>query len=86
VGALTNLGQVSGYYDANGHYSRFLPVFGAFGLNGAGELTSRPPFLRYDGLQDVNSRCPGAAVQPPPDGSAPVAVPGCSTSTTPPGP
>jgi phospholipid/cholesterol/gamma-HCH transport system substrate-binding protein len=86
VGALTNFGQASGYYDANGHYSRFQPQFGAFGLNGANELTSKPPFLRYDGLQNVRSRCPGGAVQPPPDGSAPVAVPGCSTSTTPPGP
>jgi phospholipid/cholesterol/gamma-HCH transport system substrate-binding protein len=86
VGALTNLGQVSGYYDANGHYSRTMPVFGAFGLDAANVLTSKPAFARYDGLQNVHNRCPGGSIQPTPDGSAPVQVPGCQKSSTPPGP
>jgi hypothetical protein len=49
-------------------------------------LTSKPAFARYDGLQVVRNRCPGGAMQPTPDGSAPVQVPGCSKSSTPPGP
>jgi phospholipid/cholesterol/gamma-HCH transport system substrate-binding protein len=86
VAALTNLGQASGYYDANGHYARTQPVFGAFALDGANQLQSQSPALRYSGLQVVRSRCPGSAVQPTPDGSAPVKVPGCNPNNTPPGP
>jgi phospholipid/cholesterol/gamma-HCH transport system substrate-binding protein len=86
VGALTNLGQASGYYDANGHYARTQPDFFAFGLGPLNELTAKPPSLRYDGLEVVHNRCPGSAVQPTPDGSAPWLVPGCQLSSTPPGP
>ena len=86
VAALTNLGQAAGYYDANGHYTRTQPVFGAFALNGANQLQSQSPALRYSGLHVVRSRCPGGAVQPTPDGSAPVRVPGCNPANTPPGP
>jgi phospholipid/cholesterol/gamma-HCH transport system substrate-binding protein len=86
VAALTNLGQAGGYYDANGHYVRTQPVFNAFGLSGSNELTSRSPALRNEGLQVVHGRCPGGAVQPSPDGSAPWKVPGCNPATTPPGP
>ncbi len=87
VAALTNLGQTSAYYDANGHYSRTQPMFSAFGLSGANELTPLPPNqTRYQGLQNVHGRCPGGAVQPPPDHSAPVSVPGCNPAATPPGP
>ncbi len=86
VGALTNLGQIGGYYDANGHYSRTQPFFGAFGLNTANQLTNRFPSQRFQGLQNVHQRCPGGAVQPSPDGSSPVGVPGCNKANTPPGP
>lgn len=86
VGALTNLGQTNGYYDANGHYARTQPVFDAFAVNGFNQLTTKPPSARYDGLQIVHGRCPGSALQPTPDGSAPWAVPGCTPSATPPGP
>jgi phospholipid/cholesterol/gamma-HCH transport system substrate-binding protein len=86
VAALTNLGQIGGYYDANGHYARTQPDFFAFGLNGVNELTSQPPALRYQGLQVVRNRCPGSAMQPTPDGSAPWLVPGCQLTSTPPGP
>lgn len=86
VAALTNIGQIDATFDANGHYARTQPFFGAFGLNSANQLTDKPPSLRYEGLTVAKTRCPGAAVQPAPDGSSPVAVPGCSKSTTPPGP
>jgi phospholipid/cholesterol/gamma-HCH transport system substrate-binding protein len=86
VGALTNLGQTSGYYDANGHYARTQPVFTPFAVNGFNQLTPKPNSQRYSGLQVVHGRCPGSALQPTPDGSAPWAVPGCNPSVTPPGP
>ena len=86
IAALTNVGQASAYYDANGHYVRVQPTFFAFGTDSLGQLTARPPAERYDGLQVARARCPGSAVQPPPDGSAPHAVPGCQPSQTPPGP
>jgi phospholipid/cholesterol/gamma-HCH transport system substrate-binding protein len=86
VAALADVGQTSAYYDANGHYVRAQPWFGAFGLNSANQLTSIPPSQRFGGLQVVRSRCPGGAVQPSPDGSSPRLVTGCSTATVPPGP
>jgi phospholipid/cholesterol/gamma-HCH transport system substrate-binding protein len=86
AGALTNLGQIAGYYDANGHYARTQPFFTSFSINGANQLTPKPPLQLLQGLQVVRTRCPGGAVQPTPDGSAPQAVPGCDKSTTPPGP
>ncbi len=86
VGALTNLGQVGAYYDANGHYARTQPYFNAFGVNGLNQLTMKPASLRYEGLHVVKGRCPGGAVQPTPDGSAPWVVPGCVANSTPPGP
>jgi phospholipid/cholesterol/gamma-HCH transport system substrate-binding protein len=86
VAALTNLGQASGYYDANGHYIRVQPTFFAFGTNSQNQLTTRPPSERYQGLQSASARCPGSAVQPAPDGSAPNAIPGCQPGATPPGP
>jgi phospholipid/cholesterol/gamma-HCH transport system substrate-binding protein len=86
VGALSDVGQASGYYDANGHYVRVQPTFFAFGTDSTGELTARPPSERYDGLQVAHNRCPGGAVQPSPDGSSPNPVAGCQPSSTPPGP
>jgi len=86
VAALTNLGQAGAYYDANGHYVRTQPALFPFGLNSNNELTTQFPSQRYDGLTAVRTRCPGAASQPTPDGSAPHSVPGCSTSDVAPGP
>ena len=86
VGALTNLGQIGGYFDANGHYARTQPFFGAFGVNGINQLTSKPASLRFQGLSEAKNRCPGSAVQPTPDGSAPATVPGCTKTDVPPGP
>jgi phospholipid/cholesterol/gamma-HCH transport system substrate-binding protein len=86
VAALSNLGQIGAYYDANGHYARTQPVFNAFGVDAANQLTTKPPSGRYDGFHVARRRCPGGAVQPAPDGSAPAAVPGCNPADTPPGP
>ncbi len=86
VAALTNFGQAGSNYDANGHYLRAQPAFNAFSLDGANQLQTKNPALRYQGQQVVKGRCPGSGVQPPPDGSAPWAVPGCNPSVRPPGP
>lgn len=84
--ALTNLGQAGAYYDANGHYVRTQPVLFPFALNGSNQLTTQFPSQRYQGLQVVHDRCPGSATQPSPDRSAPHQVPGCNTTSVPPGP
>lgn len=86
VAAFADLGQVGGYYDANGHYARTQPAFFPFALDALNQLQARDPSQRYNGLQKTFGRCPGAAVQPSPDGSAPWNVPGCSLSAVPPGP
>lgn len=93
ISALTNIGQISGYYDANGHYSRTEPFYGAYGVSG-GKLTDTLPddaqhggtADRYGGLTlSKTGRCPGSATQPASDGSMPEAVTGCDTSNTVPG-
>ncbi len=86
IAALSNLGQVSAYYDANGHYVRTQPALFPFALNSLHQLTTQPPSARYDGLHAARTRCPGSAMQASPDGSAPEPVPGCDTATVPPGP
>ena len=86
VAALANVGQASSYYDANGHYVRTAPVLYPFTINASNELVAQDPALRYQGLQHVANRCPGAAVQASPDGSSPRATAGCSTTSVPPGP
>jgi phospholipid/cholesterol/gamma-HCH transport system substrate-binding protein len=86
IAALTNLGQAGAYYDANGHYVRTQPALFPFALDSANQLQTQFPSQRYDRLHAVRTRCPGSASQPTPDGSAPQAVPGCSTSAVPPGP
>src|SRR5205823_10741145 len=86
VAALNNLGQIGGYYDANGHYARTQPTFFPFRRDAKNRLQTRPPSKRYQGLELAQNRCPGGALQPAPDGSAPWKVPGCDPNSTPPGP
>ena len=86
VAALTNVGQASSYYDANGHYVRTSPLIFPFTTNSMGQLVAQNPADRYDGLQHVSNRCPGSAAQANPDGSSPVKVAGCQTSNVPAGP
>jgi phospholipid/cholesterol/gamma-HCH transport system substrate-binding protein len=75
VGWFRDFGQGAANYDANGHFARIQPIFNAFsfGDNPAGGLlTPIPDANRFDGLETgVIRRCPGAATQPPADGSAP---------------
>jgi phospholipid/cholesterol/gamma-HCH transport system substrate-binding protein len=87
AGWFTKFGQAAAAYDANGHYARIQPMFSPFSVNDVtGLLSPVAPQDRLDGFQQRQfRRCPGGAMQPPPDGSAPVAVPGCDPSTSPPG-
>ena len=87
AGWFTKFGQAAAAYDANGHYARIQPMFSPFSVNDAtGLLTPVAPANRLDGFEKLQfRRCPGGAMQPAPDGSAPVAVPGCDPSTSPPG-
>jgi phospholipid/cholesterol/gamma-HCH transport system substrate-binding protein len=93
TGWFTKFGQGAAPYDANGHYARIQPIFNAFQLGGTpgGEvLNFTSPSSPLAGLEVRKSqRCPGGAMQPPPDGSAPyreTAGFSCDPSATPPGP
>jgi phospholipid/cholesterol/gamma-HCH transport system substrate-binding protein len=88
TGWITKFAEAAGYYDANGHYARVMPVFSPSAFNqAANSLTAVPPINRLDQFQQgFRNRCPGGAMQPSPDGSAPYAFMGCDTSSTPPGP
>jgi phospholipid/cholesterol/gamma-HCH transport system substrate-binding protein len=93
VGWFRDFGQGAANYDANGHYARIQPMFNAFQFTdnpAGGLLTPIAPSQRLDGLQTgVMRRCPGAAIQPPADGSAPFTAGGtldCDPSLRLPGP
>jgi phospholipid/cholesterol/gamma-HCH transport system substrate-binding protein len=87
AGWFTKFGQVAGYYDANGHYARVMPVFSPARRNADNTLEALPPQQRLEGYErGVLRHCPGGAVQPPPDGSAPIPAEGCDPEDTPPGP
>lgn len=79
---VSRLSQVLGYYSADGHYARTMPVTNIFEYDDATDeldpiysnpeqqydfYTSRPNAFRPFGFQ----RCPGAASQPAADGSTP---------------
>jgi phospholipid/cholesterol/gamma-HCH transport system substrate-binding protein len=93
TGWITKFGEGTNPYDANGHYARIQPMFNQFQLTdtpAGSTLTPLPDDLAgRNGLNARNSlRCPGGAMQPPPDGSAPWPddAPGCDPTNTPPGP
>jgi phospholipid/cholesterol/gamma-HCH transport system substrate-binding protein len=86
VAALSDVGQSGSNYDANGHFVRSSPELFPFTLDGQNQLTMQFPAQRYHGLQTARTRCPGAAVQPTSDSSAPRPVSGCETTSVPPGP
>jgi phospholipid/cholesterol/gamma-HCH transport system substrate-binding protein len=88
-----NTGRALAPYDANGHYARVLPQFGAFRevADGAGGARMSPlaPAQRLLGLQNgVLRRCPGAASQPlaGAGAAAPPESVECDPSQVPPGP
>ncbi|HET9123507.1 MAG TPA: MlaD family protein [Solirubrobacteraceae bacterium] len=85
VAALADIGQASSYYDADGHYVRTEPMLYPFTTNSMGQLVMQNPAARYNGLTRLTNRCPGSAVQPSPDGSAPVNTGHCDPSQVPPG-
>jgi phospholipid/cholesterol/gamma-HCH transport system substrate-binding protein len=95
------LGQITGYYDGNGHYARAQLVLNLFKRNsGSGVLEPLKPSEQYDsfgGSADIRRPCPGGGTQAAPDGSSPFTEPpfagsGVSPSSTcdpadaPPGP
>ena len=83
MAAIAKLGQVTAFYDGNGHYARVLPAgLGTFSYNAATEelepifddpaaqtdfYTTTPGAFDAAGFE----RCPGAGSQAPADGSAP---------------
>jgi phospholipid/cholesterol/gamma-HCH transport system substrate-binding protein len=83
MAAIAKLGQVTAYYDGNGHYARVLPTgMGAFSYDpGSEELIpqySNPSAQTDFYTSTANAfdpagfeRCPGAASQVPADASAP---------------
>lgn len=94
---ITKFSQATAYYDANGHYARVQPVFNAFRFDdtgGDGTLTPLTPTERVDAFKNRRNetRCPGGATQPAPDGSNPFTDDGrlspdeCNAGATPPGP
>lgn len=95
------VGQVTGYYDGNGHYARVQPAdLNLFRYDGgSGKLEPIPPSGQYEAFgasAGVKRRCPGAATQPAPDGSNPFTEPPhagagvspseCNPADVPPGP
>jgi len=94
MGWIRDFGQGAANYDANGHYARIQPIFNAFQFSetpAGGVLTPRPDDQRLSSIQAGNlRRCPGAASQPPADGSAPYRDSGgdldCDPSQVLPGP
>jgi phospholipid/cholesterol/gamma-HCH transport system substrate-binding protein len=87
VGGLFNGfgGTTSGYYDANGHYTRISFQSNAYSLQGIGSLLpipqAQPGLTGY--RKGVTRRCPGAATQSAPDGSNPWVIPTCSAGDSP---
>jgi phospholipid/cholesterol/gamma-HCH transport system substrate-binding protein len=93
TGWFTKFAESANVYDANGHYARIQPIFNAFQVGntpGGDVLTFTGDSSRLAGLEvRQNQRCPGGAMQPPPDGSAPFRETpnfACDPNTTPPGP
>ncbi|MDX6698024.1 MAG: phospholipid/cholesterol/gamma-HCH transport system substrate-binding protein [Solirubrobacteraceae bacterium] len=99
VGWFRDFGVTASPYDANGHYARIAPQFNAFQFNDspAGPtLTPQDPSARLNANGVPNyffpapRRCPGAAAQPPADGSAPwrdsSGTLDCDPAVVPPGP
>jgi phospholipid/cholesterol/gamma-HCH transport system substrate-binding protein len=64
-GAFTKLGQVTAYYDANGHYARVQPANANLFENVGGTLEPIPPSEQFDDLEfGIFTRCPGGSTQP----------------------
>ena len=94
TGWIEKFGHAAANYDANGHFARIQPIFNAFNYDDTptgAVLQALPPDQRGSALVPRNTaRCPGAATQPPPDGSAPwrdtSGTLNCNPTNYPPGP
>lgn len=93
--AITRLGQITAFYDADGHYARVQPAgLSVFHYNpGTEVLEPIPPsqqFNDYGAFGGPNfklfQRCPGGATQPAADGSSPFVAPAFPQSDLLPGP
>lgn len=75
VQALAKLGQVTGYYDANGHYVRAqLSNMNLFEYDeGSGMLEPAPMSEQFElfGPERIYTRCPGGVIESAPDDSNP---------------
>jgi phospholipid/cholesterol/gamma-HCH transport system substrate-binding protein len=94
------LGQITGYYDGNGHYARAaLSAQNLFAYAGGGALNPISKAQQYDvfgSSAPVRRPCPGGATQPAADGSNPFVNPPhagssvnsseCNPADAPPGP
>jgi phospholipid/cholesterol/gamma-HCH transport system substrate-binding protein len=92
---LAKVGQVTGYYDGNGHYARASTSMQNLYRDEGGTLRAIPKseqFTPFGGSAPVRRRCPGGATQAAPDGSNPFVGAGsvdpseCNPSDSPPGP
>jgi phospholipid/cholesterol/gamma-HCH transport system substrate-binding protein len=92
IGWFRDFGETAANYDANGHFARVAPIFGAFKVNDTPSgptLTALPPSERTVGLETGKyKRCPGSASQPADDGSSPLTSEsdGCDPTAVVPGP
>jgi phospholipid/cholesterol/gamma-HCH transport system substrate-binding protein len=67
IGLFSKFGQVTAFYDANGHFARILPAAANIFRNDGGVLTPIPPSAQFDQLGEIGlgpwTRCPGGATQ-----------------------
>jgi phospholipid/cholesterol/gamma-HCH transport system substrate-binding protein len=75
---ISKLGQISGFYDGNGHYVRAATSLQNTFRDDGGELNAIPrseQFAPFGNPAATPKRCPGGAAQPPTDNSAPYVNP-----------
>ena len=88
TGWIRELGQVTAFYDANGHYARVSPAFNAYSYNSStNDLTVMDAQKRLSVYEDITNgtyntrRCPGAAAGAPAGMTWPFLTPaGCDSS------
>lgn len=99
LGLLSKFGQITAFYDANGHYARVLPTAANIFANAGGSLTPLAANQQFAPLQATGlgpfTPCPGAATQANPGWPNPtdhpflgdgVAEGECDPDDVPPGP